>query len=988
MSEWKTWNLQRWNERLLAYFFRSGNTLDERASPVVVLLVTADELAHATGDPTAKADDVRAAFVEAVCAGIQRAGSLLEDASDYQGWPGAPCWDVPPRFVAHLLFTCIAASESSEELGDEGSFVGRLRVLTREQLPDHSLHILPRLWLHLAAWLQTNTDRYRPLVLPNPGGFTRIGYTVKLAFPDRRDQRQLSDLLDRAGLSGHEPPVGRVLALISSERRNFRPSFVGAFDEFRRLFETANKQSVQRLAEHRFWAAVRDAALRGRGQGNVNDFAIRVSLLAEEEEGRIVLFAASDDSSQNETAFAFLELPIAYGSWRYALVPPAVAVLDAQQLEHVVNGVLDGTMYIPKISSLVQQGILPFVAAPHGLLELAVSHEQLAEVSVALVREALVPDLIRLLGQHSIRASIYEGWVQILDPRLRSLSSEEVEQTALAKTWILQQSLGLTTCRIIGGVRADDGWLGVSEILPTISARGASGVTLEGPNGALVLAKSGDDAWTLPAEDIVGEFTISVALDGAGERRAIRFHSTPATEAFKAVTDPAAWIIEDVQGTGTLAEQSLFAHAPRDEDCATYCERVTLLGRDVGAFVSSQEDAAWRLTNFGGKLLGSQAHRRGADAVPQLQVDSAHARRRWRTMLFNSIPDPSDPHFDESRRQARGAANNRDLPRLSVAQLVPDIAPLRLSTPTGAVARLVRVVAGRVAASAGLDWREWAELVQKILRVDEREVQRVTRAWMEGGLIDVASYARWWHRRIFAKPPQLVAFRVCEGFGATLSGLVLPSTIDEGYRTANRFGLSVEERASVSPLVPRSLVFRAPSQHLLESFAATSHLPLRWLDLAGLLASRPRHDGLSDPPQHYERMTRWHRWSLAAGDHPSVLVERYMRRDRPHFWTASADGRHIWSYDLNVTRGWAATLLGEPLVSATNEAYLDVRHAYLPLPLARVLSILGGGFAGPIDSNYRYVTGNPQLRNFVLDVLSRVFDPSRLVARATEQATG
>src|SRR4051812_16312556 len=102
MSEWKNWDLHSWNEHLLGHFFRRK---DERGSPVVVLLVTADEVARATGDIDADADEAREAFVQAVRAGIRRSKSLLEDASDYQGWPGPPRWDLPPRFVAHLLFT-------------------------------------------------------------------------------------------------------------------------------------------------------------------------------------------------------------------------------------------------------------------------------------------------------------------------------------------------------------------------------------------------------------------------------------------------------------------------------------------------------------------------------------------------------------------------------------------------------------------------------------------------------------------------------------------------------------------------------------------------------------------------------------------------------------------------------------------------------------------------------------------------------------------
>lgn len=984
-NNWKGWSLARWSWRLLNHFFR---IVDERSSAVVVLLVTADELARATGDAAAQAEDVRTAFLEVVRTGIRRTGSLLEHASDYQGWPEAPPrGDAVPRFVAHLIFTCIAASESSDELRNEGVFEKRLRDLSLDQLPGHSLHMLPCLWQHLATWLKTNSRRYRPLILPNPGGFTRIGHTVKLAFPDRRDQKKLSELLDGAGLAGHEPPVGRVLAVISSARRSFQPSFTAAFDEFRRLYESVNKQSVQRLVEHRFWAAVRDAALRGRGQAGVSELAIRASFLAEDEEDRVALFVVADQRTDEAATFALVELPIPYGLWRYALVPTGDATLDAEHLERVVGSVLEGRLRLPKISSLVEQGLLPFVAGPHGLLELAAGHEQLGDVSVALVRETLVPDLLRLIGEHATRPSTYEGWVQITKPRLRSLSAEEVEGTTVARTWILQQSLPPMLCRFAGGVRADDGWLGVAEVLPTVVAPGASSVVLEGPSGRIDLTNAGEDRWSLPIKDLVGDYAVSVSVDGATERRAIRFHSTPATETFKCASDPSAWVTEGLRGTGTLGDQG-FADAPSLRDFAAYCERAVLLGPAVGEFVSIPADAAWRLTHFAGRQLGTRARRTGEDAVPRHQVDDAHARRLWRKKLFNSIPDTSDPLFDESRRQARGAANNRNLPRREVEQVVPDFAPLRLSAPTSSVERLVRVIAGRAAARAGLDWSEWAELAQRILGIDQSSLSHATRAWMDAGLIDVASYARWWHRRIFARGPHLVAFKVGQGFGAALMGLVLPSTLTELQAAASRLGLLVEERSSVSSLVPRSVALRAPSKQILESLAASKRLPLQWIDLDALETIQPRHDGLSLPPTHYERTTRWYYWSLTAVEHPSVLVEHHMRRDRPDFWTASVDGRGIWSYDLNIARGWAAALLDEPLLSAQGAPFLDAHHAFLPLPLARVVSALGGGLPGPIDGKYRYVTGTPQLRELVVDLVSRVFDPSRLAARVAEQTFG
>jgi hypothetical protein len=987
VSEWKTWNLQSWNERLLGHFFRSN---DEHASPVVVLLVTADELARATGDANAEADEVRDAFVEAVRAGIRRSKSLLEDASDYQGWPGPPRWESPPRFVAHLLFTCIAASESSDELGDEGSFVSRLRDLTLDQLPENSLQMLPRLWEHLAAWLKANEGRFRTLILPNPGGLTRIGYTVKLAFPDRRDQRQLSDFLDRAGLAGHEPPVGRVLSLVASERSRFRPSFLLAFDEFRRLFESSGGRAAPRLADHRFWAAVREASLRGRGQVGLSDVAVRLSLLAQEEEDRLALFAAADEPTES-AAVAFIELPRRYGPWRFAVVPKGVDALDADQLEHVVRAILDGSLRLPRLSSHVEQGLLPFVAAPHGLLELA-AQEQLGEVSVALVRRDIAADLLRVIGNRasSIRSSSYKGWVQIHDPRLRTLQPVEVDGTSLGRTWILQESLSPTAFRLAGGVRSDDGWLGVREVLPRIVARGASAVRLEGAEGSVTLAKINDEEWRLPPRDLAGDYTIVVALDGNENRRAIRFHATPASESFKRASDPDAWIVEGVGGTGTLSSSIPFADDIGNFDCAPLCERTAFLGRDVGAFVASASVAAWKITHFAGTFFGARGYVRGDDAIPSHQVAGAKARRRWRKMLFESTPDWSDPQFGEARRRVKaGASAHAHLPRMDLQPSAPDLAPPQLAYPSDATDRLVRIIAGRAASRAGIDWSEWSEITQRVLDVDERFLQRVTRAWMEAGLIDVASYARWWHRLVFARPPRLVAFKIGEHFGASSSGLALPTTVEEVRRAATRIGMLVEDRFSVSPLVPRTLSLRAPDRRAIEDLASTCHLGLQWLDVAGFGVLRSsRHDGRSAPPGHYGRSTRWPRWSLKPAEYPDVSFEHYMRRDRPDYWVVSRGGRRVWFYDLNLARAWAAALLGEPVVNAAGDAFLEAHHAFLPLPIARALSVLGSGLPGPVDATYRYAVGRPLLREFALDIVSRTFDPSHLAVPATEQASG
>lgn len=985
MTDWRNWDLEAWNDRLLRYFFINH---DETPQPVVALLVTADELARVTGDPDAVPDEVRDGFVEAVRTAVRRSNGLLEDAAAYPGWPERPRWTSPPPFVAHLLFTCVAASESSDELADEASFISRLRDLTDDQLPDHSLQMLPRLWKHLADWLIADPRKFRPLLLPDPGSLTRIGYSVKLAFPDRRDQKQLSEILDRAGLLGHEPPAGRVVTLVGSQRSRFRPSFLKAFDEFRRLFECSALGRPQ-LVQHRFWAAVREGALRGRGQVGFSEVRVRFCLLAEEEEDRLAVFPVADQRAESFDV-EFADLPVPYGSWRFTLVPKGSAILDAGQLERTSRAVLDGSLRLPNISSHVEQGLVPFVIGAHGLLELA-GQEQLGEVTVALVRETMVPDLFRVLDAvtATTRPSSYEGWVQVHRPMLHTVPSLKLDGTSLSRTWLLHESLRPTFLRPVGGVPADDGWLGVREVLPRLVAPGATAIVLMGDGSEVSLNSVSEDTWAFPAQDLAGEFTVIASGDGGQSRRTIRFHTTPASEAFKPPLDQEAWIVEQIGGTGTLANSVPFCSSPTTDDSESLSEQVAYLGPDVGTFVANRGEAAWCVTRFAGRLLGSRGLLRGQAALPSKEVVSAHARRRWRRMLFESAVW-SDRDFDNDRRRVKPTAvAHAHLPRLELQQLVPGLAGIRLPPPSDSANRLVRIICGRASTRSGIGWREWDTLARRVLDIDSRLLEQVTRAWMEAGLVDMTSSARWRYRAVFARSPQLVAFNVGEHIGASLSGLSLSTTVEDVRRVAVRMGCLVEERVSVSPLVPSTIALRAFSVSTVEELARTCRLELSWLDLDALTRREiNRHDGSSAPPEHYEGARRWLYWSLKDGEYPDVIVEHRMRAGRPDYWLASHRGRRVWFYDLNVTRAWAAAFLGEPVVNAAGETFLEANHAFLPLPIARTVAVLGCALSGPTGTAYQYGTGTPQLRKLVLDIMTQTFNTSRFAVSTDEQPIG
>lgn len=989
MGDWRTWKLPQWNVELLDYFFsRRGDA----NGPVVVLLVTPDALARATGDLNAQASEVRETFVATVRAACRQSGSLLDDASNYQDWPRAPPDDAIPRFVSHLIFTCIAASESSDDLSNEGSYLARLRELSEDRLPDHSLQMLPTLWENLAEWLvaRGNATQFRPLKLPDPGGFTRIGYTVKLAFPDRRDQRQLSELLGEAGLAGQEPPVRKVLALVSSSRARFRPSFLSAFDEFRGGID-ANTGYVHRAEDHRFWAAVREAALRGRRSDDISGMDGRAQILCEDHEDRLSPFVVTDQAIEGLQAMACIELPIAYGQWRFAIVPAKQMAIDADSLRETMGQLLLGNLILPRISPRVGQGLLPMIESASGLLELA-SLEELGAANIVLARKDLAGDLVRFYGSAGSRVipSDHDGWVEIRGLRLRQLPLETLEASSLRCCWILHETVLRHGIQVIGGVRADDGWLGIKEVLPKIAFAGEGDVALEDAEGnSRPLVRDAAGHWNLPDCDQVGELWLVVRTQGGiAERRAIRLVGGPASETYRLPVDGGAWIVEGVGGTATLDSQPPYTTVPVLEQ-ALVDERFVLLGPIVGQFVERPEEAAWRISKFGGRTLGIRCRMDLAEAGPPARASSTSTRRRWRQLLLRCVADPADPGFDA----ARSAVRNRifsDLPKVDLEDLPSRFSSDRSLRPLPAVDRLLMIVSGRASTHTGLVWGEWTSLMQTVLGVGPERVPSITRAWLESGNIEIGTFARWRHRCLFPQPPTLVAFRVGEAVGATIMGMMLPSTRMAAMACARRAGIDFEERTSISKFVPSTITFRASQLERLEVLARAMGITLTWLDIDfDNYTKALRHNGLSPAPLNYEEHRRWASWSLQGmAGKGAIVFEHWMRSGRPDYWKATQGETSVWSYDLNTARLWGAALIGEPLVIADAAGDLLSAHGFVPLPLARMLTVLSPGLAGPDereDWRYRYPLSSQRLCNCVLDVLRRTYDPQR-VLRAAEMA--
>lgn len=981
MSSWALWTLAQWNERLLKHFFGRRSVDD---APVTTLLATQEELARATGDLSAQPEVVRDVFVDAVLRSVRRE-SLLDTAVDYYGYPGPPLDDAVPPFVSYLVFTCIAAAESSDELASEGSFVARLRVLSKHQLPESSIHHLPRLWENLAAWLARpdNLARYRPLKLPDPGGLTRIGYTTKLAFPYRRDQRELADLLDREGLLGHEPPVGKVLALVVRERARFFRRFKDAFDEFRQQYAAGAGQDSSRLLDHRFWSAVREAALLGRGRGEDVTLQGRAQLLAEVQDDQLEILVVTDMATDTRDALSSVELPVSYGPWKYALLEKRdAASLDGASIARAANALLALEHRVQPVSAAIEQGVLAFVETNHGLLELA-SREHLKLAEFALVRKDLEGDLVRICGRATTKVAPtrYKGWVQIYGLDLSPRESEQIEASDLRRVWMLHQSVSRVSVVLTGGIPVEDGWLGLRGLLPRVRAANAATVVLQQEEREHALSRLGNDEWALPDRDFAGACTIElVSKSGEHATRQLRFALAPSLEEFKEPSDRDAWIAEGVGGTYAASQGSPF-NARQPADAEHLAERLFYLGANIGEFVDGESRAAWVVTEFAKKRV---ARRGGQTTTPVEQSSDAGDRRRWKRLLFRSDPDPADAQFIEQRRAVKqfgaGGLPEHEGKTEDVLAAAPSDVP---SPPFPEVERLVSAVAARANSKCGLSWQEWSELVQAILRVDPVRVDSITRAWQETGALDVLSSNRWRHRGVFACRPRLATFASGSRIGATLIGLALPSTRASLLRVARRSGAQVEERFSCSPLVAPTLTIRARSISILEEISRATPAPVVFIDhelsrLQGLCT----HNVSSSAPVAYQWKTPWTHWSLATHETPAgVTVDHWKRDDRPGYWLVTTHQAQVWSYDLNVARLWATRMTGsEPLISA-GDRVLEAHHAYLPLPIARLVSAFAPIVQGPEPAHqwrYRYHFNTSELRAAVQQTLSSAFDVRRL----------
>lgn len=963
--------MEEWNERLLFHFFRKH---DPDVGPISTLLVTSEELAAATGDLAADPKVVRDRFIDAVLADLPAHMDLLEHAFACPFSPDSA--ETLPPHVAHLLVTCVAAAESSEDLASEGSYIQRLQTLTRHRINNRVLHFLKPLWERLALWLasEANRTKYRQIILPDVGSHTRIGYSEKLAFPDRRDQRAFCELLRELGFVGEEPPPAKIVAAVASARNRFRPGFLEAHEDFRSRLGTATNGGRRHLRTHPFWSSTIDAAMRGRAADERTMGAVRIQLVATWDGDSFEPYLLSDTEAGRLPAGTQLRtLETAAPPWRFYLVPAA-----GGSSRDLLNAYLQGTVRIPRLTTSMEQGFLPFFPASADYLELASSKEEIARAEFALVHSRALADVLRFFAGDVVEGVRFASeWALVAGLRVRSVSPEELEDSVLRRCWLLQEVLPSVRIRLMEGIRTEDGYLGYTEVLPKITATGATDLSMTHQGVTMPLRQASPGFWALPANFIQGSISLR-ALDEKGgvlDILTVRFTAAPETENFRPLAEPRSFYTETVGGSCLASD--IVSDGARDDqpDVGQQLGQVVFLGENQGQFVAEEKAAAWVVTKSGSYNAIRQANSSHGGNVPQFRATNYGLRSRWRKLLDQSFVSSDDDATKEKRSAVRRRLGDSrlllDAKDYSVADSPVEYQP-EPPDPFPAVKKIAAALAGRAASRAGLPFSEWCYFIEKFAGVQGYpQIEAITRSWSEAGFIEVLTFARWRSKFVFPLQPKLLIYRSGEAFIGYLSGLALPSTKDLLARLAKEHGIHCSERKSISKYTPGTLVLASGDFDALARVAAAGGAQVAWaaLDVAKSMPGALEAD--APLPTGYEMRKRITDWSLSpsrASSH-DIRLTYWSRDDRPAYWSVSNPSGGVgWSFQKNAARWIACSAAGMAPVAAKGLHEIAAVHAYLPLPMARRVAMLSPALPGCPDvvnepAGYSYTFFTSQFRD-------------------------
>ena len=910
--QWRNWTMQDWNEALFEHFFLDSDGKDR---PVHRIPVTGDELLKVVQDPDAVADKVQEAFLSVIrtTSHIEFNNRMRRYPTDPQvGWKGA---GIPP-FFAELAFSCLVASPPDGEIRSVGDFRYRLALLMDHDrsVANYPLETLSPLWEAFGRWIDARRaagSPYRRLELPPPDYRARIGYSINLAFPSRKDLENLIRVFSAVGLNA-DPPIPTAFAIVGNAIHTFSQGFRRAYEEFREAYYRTRKTD---LDQYPFWGAIREAvdSVEDTQPGEAEDGA---SVLLVMDSGGVVLLLSDVPREVVKDELSFVEVDADFGEFRNVLCVG----------ENLEGGIQNATIMLlrgryrdhlagkgwPSIRTTIEQGVLLFTKTDRLTWELMLTLQEEGDCQ-ALIKDSLAPDFLSAFHKDRRpypRASRYRGWTE-LDrfPGEWLASLRYDDRSPLAGIRCLQPMVHRPRLSLVGGCPVDGGYLGIPECLPSVRAPLSNRVELIPlePNqglGSLCLSRHASSSidFAFPNDfdtHLEGRFRfLGSRNDRVLVQKEVVFRPNIVVKDYARPTNPEAWLVE----AG---------------------------GPDVITF---------------------------GESCRKERVDSDRPEAREIIGLDGGTP-PTEPCV-----QCSPGRGPQDWQRLH-STIPPAYSICADSDEFGAARRLMEICGGLAMRRKGIPEGEFLEFLKKTLTVDRYQLWGVANAWVEAGYLDRLMSRNWRRTEYFPRIPQFVLDRKGSQVKGALSGLAtsaLRSRVDVDLLNS---GAKRIETFSFSEWLPPIPMWIAPDAKIFEEVSQSLALDEpTWV--------RPITEALwtvsnvasckGDPPRFHDcwGCWDWERGWFARETKPTghgVEVVRFLHIQRPPFYHVLADGEQVW---WSISRNWALllahTLLGVPCfaLSGSDQVVRSTSgQVYLPLPIGRYLATTCPVSSGPLSDN-------------------------------------
>lgn len=909
-KHWKEWGRPEWDSALFFHFFFD---VEGTSVPVRTLSVTQETLVLVTGDHGAVPEDVKLSFLKAV----GNDPSAIRHHLSPSRYFGTFKWlsEEPPHFFLYLTLTCFVASASDGAVSEIGNFRDRMRILLgNDESVSYGLDGLNTTWTLLKTWLDHHRSKgaqYRGLELPDPGHMVLIGYSIRLAFPKRRDLIKLIDIFADAKL-GDDPSPFEVIQLVGKNRNWFTDHFRKEFDAFKAAYFGKDRD----VGKSPFWAAVKAAVSADRIARKERRSKFGLILFPSESGFEDDMFLLSDtelDIEYSGKPVRFVRAESNVGRLPYIAVPGAGGGEDPLD---IIGALMDWDLFrsVPALkksplSVSIGQGVLLFVKNEVGLYESCTNNVRDSSVKV-YVWDDLKDEFLAAFPEDRKpefhKDCRYTGWVESEPFDAEDLFSMKIASgSKLERIRCLQRPIENPSLHLSGGIRVEDGYLGIPPCLPEIHAPEADAVQMiplsdgkpigDGAGHILNKTEGGEGVFTItvpPSSFLEGQYSI-VARRGedvvVGVKR-IEFHSNAAPSEYKYPSNPSNWYVESG-------------------------------GPDVLPY-----------------NLASRGWQLGSEAPP---LDAG----KYDHNIRNRSSVPKFPLYSSEEVY---------------------------SSEAGA---LIEICAGKTTRKRGIPEAEFIDLLQRVFPLGKRShVWDLARSWTENCYLDRLIDRTWKGSCYYPVRPHLVVRRTGARYQAALVGLATREIRQFVAKSMLSGGALQEERFSHSPMVPAPLMWSSEMDGIFSRIAEEINISIvgsldvsdRLWSVGGVIAK------VSLPPGGYRRKGIWD-WNKGyfvsedqyCGSRSPVLVEwmTRTRSDSPDYYLVSwADGKTWWTYSRNWALLAAYTLCGQvPLVSSggTELVEIGLPRVYLPLVYARWLSVSSRIVPSPIfeesgRSDYTY----------------------------------